>query len=146
MLLAICNRWLWRFQFSLVPPMAHIDACKARPVAETITLDFPEPFCHDCGHEQRLFWRQILSKHAEGQKAISYRFKTIAKLGLVDSPLGFASGLRPSAFPQRLHSFYIGGSCPGPETEASSGRHRRQYAYGSRASQRGQPSQRGDTL
>jgi hypothetical protein len=55
------------------------------PVAETITLDFPEPFCHDCGHEERLFWQRILSEHAEGQKAISYQFKTIAKLGLVDS-------------------------------------------------------------
>ena len=36
-------------------------------------------------HEKRLFWQRILSKHAEGQKAISYQFKTIAKLGLVDS-------------------------------------------------------------
>ena len=184
MLLAIRSRWLWRFQFSLVPPMAH-HRRKARPVAETITLDFPEPFCHDRRHEKRLFWRRILSKHAEGQKAISYQFKTIAKLGLVDSSpydtvlfilpieavnfdssekcitipaavsnvsehrrqnekdFGFASGLRPPALRQRLHRSHVGGSCAGPGTEASIGRHRRQYAYGSRASQRSQPSQRG---
>jgi hypothetical protein len=44
----------------------------------------------------------------------------MAKLGLVDSPLGVASGLRPSALRQRLHRSHLGGSCPGQGSKPAS--------------------------